>query len=300
MHAFTRPFKIAVFANFFIDNEERFQRMQDSFQSFCGLRPDFWLVAVRGGLKQETKTFLEENIKEKAEVVLLPDKSNWLNESLKLSNKLDCDLVFFWVEDHKLISSVDKFNEVLNEVWRHGIEQLFYSWYQENVRAPYFCIDKTFSLNTIDAWKITKKERQLISKLIGDDFYVISMISVFKTEMFRQILSSKRPVLRRWPKHLPFDFEKKNTDHAISSVLTALPKQELFVSIDDDHGEEGYSLISRGLYPARVSRDKILEMEERKKVHPIYTFIEANFPARIVRWLKQARIFVLRLTYTFP
>ena len=68
---------------------------------------------------------------------------------------------------------------------------------------------------------------------------------------------SNKPLLKRWPRHLPFDFEKKSNDKAVKSIMHALSNQELFASIDDDHGEPGYSLISRNLYPNRISRVKL-------------------------------------------
>ena len=43
--------------------------------------------------------------------------------------------------------------------------------------------------------------------------------------------------------------------------MHALSNQELFASIDDDHGEPGYSLISRNLYPNRISRSEIKNLE---------------------------------------
>jgi hypothetical protein len=53
---------------------------------------------------------------------------------------------------------------------------------------------------------------------------------------------------------LPFNFEKSFFENAILPFKNGILNEELFVSIDDDHKEEGYSLISRNLYPNRVSK----------------------------------------------
>ena len=39
---------LAIFANFFIDNEERLQRMKDSFKSFESIKPQEWIINIRG------------------------------------------------------------------------------------------------------------------------------------------------------------------------------------------------------------------------------------------------------------
>jgi hypothetical protein len=61
-------------------------------------------------------------------------------------------------------------------------------------------------------------------------------------------------ISRKWPTETPFDFEKSHKDTHWLPIRCGVSKEELFVSIDDDHGEPGSSLISRGLYPNRVPR----------------------------------------------
>ena len=51
----------SVFANFFIDTEERFLRLKDSFFSFNKANINEWLINIRGDFKNEVKNFLEEN-----------------------------------------------------------------------------------------------------------------------------------------------------------------------------------------------------------------------------------------------
>ena len=53
---------LCVFANFFIDNDERFQRMKDSFHSFRDVDPDEWIINIRGRLKKQAGDFLYKNI----------------------------------------------------------------------------------------------------------------------------------------------------------------------------------------------------------------------------------------------
>ena len=95
---------------------------------------------------------------------------------------------------------------------------------------------------------------------------------------------------------LPFDFEKRSKDNFASIIRTAWPTQELFVCIDDDLGKTGYSLISRGLYPDRISRKLLLTKEDkpnqlRKKIKNIIPKILRPFVLFFVGY-------IYRISYT--
>ena len=61
----------SVFANFFIDTEERFLRLKDSFFSFNKANISEWLINIRGDFKNEVKNFLEENVSENLKIFFL-------------------------------------------------------------------------------------------------------------------------------------------------------------------------------------------------------------------------------------
>ena len=52
-----------VFANFYIDTEERFLRLKDSFFSFDKANISEWVINTRGKYKEDVKNFLEKNVK---------------------------------------------------------------------------------------------------------------------------------------------------------------------------------------------------------------------------------------------
>jgi hypothetical protein len=114
---------------------------------------------------------------------------------------------------------------------------------------------------------LNSKTCSMIKNQIKEDFYVISSVCIFEKNFFLKVLFSKKPYLKRWPRHLPFDFEKKTVDKISSNILLAVPHKELFAVIDDDHENPGYSLISRKKYPNRISRNdlKKLEFENKKQ-----------------------------------
>ena len=63
---------------------------------------------------------------------------------------------------------------------------------------------------------------------------------------------------------LPFNFEKSFSESEILPFKNAVLNKEMFVSIDDDNGERGYCLISRGKYPNRVSRKEMVNTRKSK------------------------------------
>ena len=55
---------LTIFSNFFIDNEERLQRMKDSFYSFRDIKPKEWVINIRGSLKYDAGNFLKSELNE--------------------------------------------------------------------------------------------------------------------------------------------------------------------------------------------------------------------------------------------
>ena len=53
---------LTIFANFYIDNEERLQRMKDSFNSFKKIQPLEWIINIRGSYKYKAGEYLKDNI----------------------------------------------------------------------------------------------------------------------------------------------------------------------------------------------------------------------------------------------
>ena len=76
-----RTENISIFANFFIDNEERFQRMKDSFYSFNNLNPKEWVINIRGKFKLRAGEFLSEELNNNLHLSYLESKKGWYHDS---------------------------------------------------------------------------------------------------------------------------------------------------------------------------------------------------------------------------
>ena len=107
--------------------------------------------------------------------------------------------------------------------------------------------------------KICKLRSEYINEYGLQNSYLISMCSIISKKLLIDLVSIKDPWISRWSKFVPFDFEKNQFDtHWLPFKLGVL-KQELFTAIDDDNGYDGYSLISRGEYHSKISREEMLE-----------------------------------------
>jgi hypothetical protein len=78
-----------------------------------------------------------------------------------------------------------------------------------------------------------------------------------KIELFKKIINHNS--LSFFKKNVPFRFEKNSRDFKWLPYKFGIVKSEFFSSIDDDNHFEKSCMISRGMYPDRLS---ILEKNE--------------------------------------
>jgi len=227
--------------------------MNDAFKSFCDISADRWVINIRGKYKLKALFFLKDKLGEKLFPYLIESGKGWFHDTRQIVSDIDSDYIMFWVEDHLNLVDVYNYDEILKEMHQSGSEYLNYTWWflgkavkvYDQIAMDEYAHIKSFLLTKADAAKLTFFERKP---------YLISIPSFYSNRLFKKIVYTNDPKLRRWPKDTPFDFEKKGTDYHWLPLKMAIPKYELFACIDDDNGVEGYSLQSRGLYPARVLR----------------------------------------------
>ena len=284
---------LAIFSNFFIDNDERLQRMKDSFFSFRDINPKEWVINIRGSLKYKAGNFLKKELGEDLNLFYLQSKQGWMYDSLMISKKINSDYVFSWIEDHILISSPADLKNCILEMNEFNVDQLWYSFLIDEIKDQ-FNIIKPYKLGKYI--KIMKLDSTNCSKIRSStgEFYTVSSLSIMGKNFFIDILLSRKPYLKRFHKNTPFNFEKISCDKIFPVIWHALPNQEQFVAIDDDFGQPGYSLISRELYPNRVSRIdmKFLDFgwfmriqEKIKRLIPIKIRSFLLFPLKFIRSL---------------
>jgi hypothetical protein len=297
----TQP-TLAIFANFFIDNEERLQRMKDSFHSFKEVDPYQWLINIRGRFKRQATLFLQEELGEKLNLFNLQSRQGWIHDSKIIAKNIKSDYVFIWIEDHILVATPLYFKNCIIEMNKFNADQLMYSFY-DSLCKEYSIIEphklgSYITLKKIDLDAMLKIKDQNIKKShyfdSNDDFIINCLASIISKSFFTKILMSPKPYLKRWPKHTPFDFEKKSKDKVSDIIFHSLPNQELFATIDDDRGLPGSSLISRGLYPKRHGKEKNIYLITKESINILENSFSMSWKQKIEKKIsKDIKLIIL-------
>jgi len=238
---------LTIFANFFIDNEERLMRMMDSLESMKKIKVDRYVVNVRGDFSQQAVEYLKQNI-ESISIFTIESAAGWFHDTYSLLSMIRTSYLLIWIEDH-ICMAPESINDIVNKMEKCNADLLTYSfWQMGNFLQRYE------GVNQVDYGEITWFDHTIeVNSQFINKSYLIAYSSIIKKELFEKIIADGGSE-RRWPKMTPFDFEKAPTDTKWLPLRRANPKIELFASIDDDHGVIGSSLQSRGLYPKRTIR----------------------------------------------
>lgn len=291
---------LTVFSNFRIDSKERLLRMKDSFHSFKNHKINQWVINVRGKYKLSAIKFLDKQLDKKLHVSSIDTGNGWFFDTKIISKKISNDYILYWVEDHICICGKKKFNNIIDEIRKFNIEYLQYSFFGNGLLLNQFKNIKkkeTKCLFFFSHNKLTHKiQCENTRPVIGRNPYILGIVGIFKKEKFLEILNSNKLFLKRHPKDTPFDFEKSSSDTWVLPFKIGIPKFEMFSSIDDDNRYYLSSLISRKLYPDRVSRFQLIEKESKKST--FYFNILKKIVKKILffSWLQNI---VKRISYHF-
>jgi hypothetical protein len=289
---------LCIFANFFIDNEERLQRMKDSFNSFRDSNPNEWRINIRGRLKQEAGNYLLKELGGRLNLNYIETKKGWFHDSFFFMKDVKSDFILFWIEDHLCLANPTSFKDVLLEMREYNVDVLLYSWFHHRIHNQFKMFSKVADGEHVQVARIDKTSSSYFSNKQSRNFYVVSAQSIFKKDFFFTVLLSNRPYLKRWPKHLPFNFEKKIKDRVSNVIRYAIPKYELFALIDEGIDIPGYSLISRGKYPNRLTREELKKIEFNFKTSRLKIILKKFLPKFIFLSLSKVNSILKRIVHT--
>ena len=291
---------LTIFANFNIDNEVRLQRMVDSFNSFKNIKPDKWVINIRGSKKFQAGQFLKKELRKKLILFYLHTRFGWFHDSKKMIKHINSDYVLIWIEDHVLIADPFYLSSCIAEMKKFNVDQLLHSFFTKRTRQIFAVLPPHKTGEYITMTKIdNNSSKKIHDKLKIPNFYIVSLLSIMSKDFFIKIICSSKPYLKRFPRKLPFDFEKISTDKVCPVINHALPNKELFVSIDDDIGENGYSLMSRGVYKSPTSRDYLKKLEYPvSKKHIIKLYIYNIIPKNYILFVERILSYLKRAIYT--
>lgn len=277
---------ITILANLRINSPEKLQHLKDGLPTFEKIS-DNWLINVRGIMREEALAYLIKKLgKKMIPFKLLNDKRGWLRNVSDMLKKAKYDYVLIWNEDHFNIASQRIYQGIVKEMREEDCDYLFASWWHFGKYRQSFDKQNLTPRKHIDSLLLTKNVWQNVVKA-GHNYYLISMVGIFKKVFLKKLIvidQGKLPIkltfsffkfaeilsklrigisgqqffrlmnkiffyrLRKYSDETPFEIEKDESRTDILPLKYAVPKQELFVCVDDDLGVDGYSLISRGLY----------------------------------------------------
>ena len=243
-----------VFANFFIDTEERFLRMTDSYGSFSTVAAERWVVNVRGAFAEDVHRYLSVRLGERYYPSSIESAGGWLQDSLMCARNIETAYVLCWLEDHICMCGSNTLSHVVAEMSRKKLALLMHSFWQNGVARDRYRGVELEKGDLLDFF-IDDASTNRISQRNHGGSYIISLPSIMSADLFRKVLSVDNENPHNWPKATPFAFEKDPYQVQWLPLARAIPKFELFCPIDDDHGVPGTCLQARGLYPLRQSRD---------------------------------------------
>jgi len=292
--------EITIFGNFRIDSGERFQRMKDSHASMKNLKINRWVINIRGPLKAEAMKYLEVEIGDKLVSYCLESDDGWFHDTRQMIKNIQTHSLLFWIEDHICVCEPSKLNKLIHEFNEEKIDYMQYTWFDEGRLVKAYEGIKRDERNALFIINYDKYQNNLLQKnyqrLIGTKVFINSCAGIYSLKLFKKIVESNHPFLKRWPKKFPFDFEKNYADTFILPFTLGLPKYELFAAIDDDNIFEGSSLIKRGLYPDRVSRPELLQIRSELMIEDSKWAVPKYFPNNPM--IRKLTNFWKRLLYT--
>lgn len=244
---------VSVFANFFIESPERLLRMQDTISPLLGFGFHNWVVNVRGDLAEQACSYIKEQVTDELTLTSENNALGWLSQTFEMSANLKGDYVLIWLEDHMLMANHKTLSNVVTDMKKTSCDHLSHSWFTEAYQEQYKDLTRSEETATMISYKLNEVNAKHIRKQKLSRVFVSSLTSIMTKDYFQ--LVARPRFIRRWPHETPFDFEITWFSRVAPDVVIGEAKLEIFASIDDSAHSTTYSLIDRGLYPNRVSRE---------------------------------------------
>ncbi len=292
---------LSIFSNFRIDSRERLLRMKDSFSSFEGASIDKWIINARGPLGDEALQFLRENVGDKLVEYNIESNGGWMRDTQSMIAAVETDYLLYWIEDQICLCGADRLNDVVSEMKLLDAEYMGYSWFGLGTFIAEFdglSQESLSCMSVVDYDKEAHKIRlQNSLRVIGTKSAIISLAGIFSKTLFYRLVQDRKFFLRRWPKETPFDFERLWNDTSVLPLKYGVPKFEIFCTIDDDNQVPGSSLISRGLYEERQSREDLLEIRAGAQGKKSFAILRKIFRRNVMA--QRIYRFFVRISYHF-
>jgi hypothetical protein len=264
-----------------INNEERFHRLISVVNCIPKIHSLNFSIRVRGNLKN-----VDFHLKHPSFLYFGSTWNEWNLDVIEQVVAIPSDYYILMQEDHLLKMSWENFTNLLNEIEASSVDYMplsFHPHYEAFVED----LNRIFPLNRpkkgLSIWDLDK-QNYLRSNLKNRN-YPLNLIGVYKKELLLRLLIRSRPFYKQYSIQTPFNFERSPNESWFLPIRWAYPSSEVFACVDDDHGIQGYSLMSRGEYESNIERvvehHDLNSLSSLKKFHWLIRFLVNRLPTKI-------------------
>jgi hypothetical protein len=245
-----------------INNEERFRRLIHAVNSIPKIHLLNFSIRIRGNLKN-----VDFRVRHPSHLYFGSTWKEWNLDVIEQVVATPSDYYILMQEDHMLKMTGENFTDLLNEIEAYSVDYLplsFHPHYEAFVKD----LKRIFPLNRpkkgLSVWDLNKQN--YFRSNLKNRNYPLNLIGVYKKELLLRLLTRSRPFYKQYSIQTPFNFEQNPDESWFLPIRWAYPASEVFACVDDDHGIQGYSLISRGEYKSNVER-----VVEHHDLNPLIT-----------------------------
>lgn len=281
--------KFSIYGNILIDSVSKLQLAVSNLKKLVSETGLTAIIRVRGRFALQFANSFNNN--KQIQVMRGEEFSLWRNQTVFDLDNICTPYILLFLEDHIFVGNQQLFKNQLELVVRHDVDLFQYSWfpqYQAWRNCDVFTKGDSVKENIVWA-DITQETLEELKKT--ELRWVVSMTSVFKKEVLIDLLKMSRPIIKKTNPRAPFDVEKSPNHTFYLPLRLALPKQEIFVCVDDDNTIPNSSAISRGIVKNVIENREVrhhstnspIQFVNRLSKIPIISQLKENIPISMRR-----------------
>ncbi len=271
--------QITILFNIRINDQKRADLFRNLLIQLVKLPNLIFSIRIRGDLQDQVildcKDILKNNKCIKTRILIGSSYKDWCLDLLEQVALSPSEYFLIIPEDHQFISTIPFLDETLNDICENSVDFLalsFYPHYEIFVKNLIARKPKLSISDYINYWDLQKWDIKSIPRSHRN--YLLNLAGAYKKDLLVKVLVSNRPLLKKFSKETPFNFEQPPSQYWFLPIRWGYPKSELFACVDDDHSIPGYSLNSRRKLAG--SQERVIEH------HDEY----ANKKTKTSKWIK--------------
>ncbi len=180
----------AILINIRIENKEKLELFKKTLSDQKGLFEEQH-IKIRGAFRFECVEYAQYIFKGNTNFYQNIQEEDWVSATLEMITKVKSRSVFLYFEDHKLITTKKKFEQVIEEFDKEKIDHLCYSFYNSNQLDKNNIMPlRSRKKKSMYQFDLDKHTLKVLSK-ISPRFYTFSLISIVSVEYLKAILISE-------------------------------------------------------------------------------------------------------------